>query len=120
MKIRSYLIALILSLFVPFTIFAGAISYSLAARERTASVDGLRSTVRALAIAFDRNIADVWNSLGVLATAELLRVGELAGFHRYATRVAERRHELRKLLQWIPTGGFCSIPTFRWLSRRRR
>jgi PAS domain S-box-containing protein len=98
LKIRSYLIALILSLFVPFTIFAGVIAHSLAERERAASVDGLRSTARALAIAVDRNVADIWNSLAVLATAELLRVGELKGFHRYAARVASSRPDLRKLL----------------------
>ena len=98
MKIRSYLVALILSLFVPFTIFAGAIAYTLAERERAASVDGLRSTARALAIAVDRNVADISNSLTVLAEAELLRIGELRGFHRYAGRVADSRPELRRLL----------------------
>jgi PAS domain S-box-containing protein len=97
-KIRFYLVALILSLFVPFTIFAGTIAYSLAERERSASVDGLQSTARALAIAVDRNIADIANGLTVLATAELLRIRELEGFHRYAGRVARARPELRRLL----------------------
>ncbi len=98
MSIRTYLLALVLSIFVPFTIFAGAIAHILAERERAASVDGLRSTARALAIAVDRNIADVSNSLKVLATAELLRIGELEGFHRYARRVVESRPELQRLV----------------------
>jgi hypothetical protein len=97
-KIRSYLIALILSLFVPFTIFAGAIAYTLAERERAASVDGLQSTARALAIAVDRNVADISNSLSVLATAELLHVRELEGLHRFANRVVHERPEIRRLL----------------------
>jgi PAS domain S-box-containing protein len=97
-KIRSYLIALILSLFVPFTIFAGAIAYTLAERERAASVDGVQSTARALAIAVDRNVADISNSLSVLATAELLHVRELEGLHRFANRVVHERPEIRRLL----------------------
>lgn len=104
MRIRTYLVALVLSIFVPFTIFAGAIAHMLAERERAASVDGLRSTARALAIAVDRNIADVSNSLKVLATAEVLRIGELEGFHRYARRVVDSRPELRRLIL-VEAGG---------------
>jgi PAS domain S-box-containing protein len=103
-KIRSYLVALVLSIFVPFTIFAGAIAYKLAEGERAASVDGLRSTARALAIAVDRNIADVSNSLKVLSSAELLRIGELEGFHRYARRIVTTRRELQRLVL-VDTGG---------------
>lgn len=98
MKIRTYLVALVLSIFVPFTIFAGAIAYKLAEGERAASVEGLRSTARALAIAVDRNVADVSNSLKVLAAAELLRIRELEGFHRYARRVVLSRPELQRLV----------------------
>jgi len=98
LRIRTYLVALVLSIFVPFAIFAGAIAHMLAERERAASVDGLRSTARALAIAVDRNIADVSNSLKVLANAELLRNGELEGFHRYARRVVDSRAELQHLV----------------------
>jgi len=98
LKIRTYLIALIGSIFVPFTIFAGTIAYQLAEDERAASVEGLRSTVRALALAIDRNMADVSNSLKVLATAELLQIGEFEGLHRFATRVVNERPELQRLV----------------------
>jgi signal transduction histidine kinase/CheY-like chemotaxis protein len=98
LKIRTYLIALVGSIFVPFTIFAGTIAYRLAQDERAASVEGLRSTVRALALAIDRNMADVSNSLKVLATAELLQIGEFEGLHRFATRVVNERPELQRLV----------------------
>ena len=98
MKIRSYLVALVGSIFVPFTIFAGVIAYKLAEDERTASIDGLRSTARALVLAIDRNIADVSNSLKVLATAELLQIEEFDGLYRFASRVVQDRPELRRLV----------------------
>jgi len=98
LKIRSYLVALVGSIFVPFTIFAGAMAYKLTEDERAASVNGLRSTTRALAVAIDRNVADFSNSLKVLATAELLQVGEFEGLHRFARRVVAERAELQRLL----------------------
>jgi signal transduction histidine kinase len=98
LKIRSYLVALVGSIFVPFTIFAGAVAYKLAESERAALVDGLQSTARALVLAIDRHIADVTNSLKVLATAELLQIGEFEGLHRFAGRVAQDRPELRRLI----------------------
>lgn len=104
MKIRSYLAAIILSVLVPFTIFAGTIAYKLADGERAVAVDGLRSTARALAIAIDRYMSDVSDSLDVLAAAELLRLGELEGFHRYATRIVRTRPELHRLVLAAPSG----------------
>ncbi len=105
MRIRSYLVALIVSIFVPFTIFAGVIAHRLLEDERNAYVDGLRSTARALAIAIDRNIADVSNSLKVLAAAELLRISAFEGFHRYADRVVRARPELDRLMLVRPDGS---------------
>jgi PAS domain S-box-containing protein len=98
MRIRTYLVALIVSIFVPFTIFGGIVAFKLLQNERNAYVDGLRATARALAIAIDRNMADVANSLKVLATAELLRIGAFEGFYRYAGRVVLARPDLYRLV----------------------
>ena len=61
----------------------------LLVRQQRASVErGLRETARALSVAVDEHVASAVASLEVLAASESLDTGDLAAFHRLASRVS--------------------------------
>jgi PAS domain S-box-containing protein len=84
--LRWHLIALILVALIPMALFAGAIALSLGREQRMSVERGLQTTVRALAIAVEREVAASIRALEVLATSDLLSRGDLATFHAQATR----------------------------------
>src|SRR6185369_4626432 len=84
--LRWYLIALILVALIPMVFFAGAIVLNLGREQRMSVERGLQTTVRALAIAVEREVAASIRALEVLATSELLIRGDLAAFHAQSTR----------------------------------
>jgi hypothetical protein len=87
--LRGYLFALIVVALLPMVLFAAVIVLNLG-REQRASVErGLQTTVRALAIAVEREIAASVRALEVLATSDLLSRGDLGAFHGQATRAVE-------------------------------
>ncbi len=73
---------------VPVLLFAAAIFFDLAEEQQVAAERGLRTSVRALATAVDREIAASVRGLEVLATSPLLTGGDLRAFHAQAVEAA--------------------------------
>src|SRR5512132_2071271 len=87
--LRYHLLALVLLALVPILIFAGTVVGNLG-REQRASVErGLQTTVRALAIAVEREVGASMRALEVLATSTALDRGDLRAFHELAKRAAQ-------------------------------
>jgi len=104
LPLRWHLLALILVALIPMVFFAGVIVLNLG-REQRASVErGLQTTVRALAIAVDREVAASIRALEVLATSDLLSRGDLAAFHAQATRAVEAQDVWYVLALTDPSG----------------
>ena len=89
LPLQWHLIALILVALIPMMLFAAAIVLNLGWEQRMSVERGQQTTVRALAIAVEREIAASIRALEVLATSDLLSRGDLAGFHARATRAVQ-------------------------------
>ncbi len=87
MKLRSYLIALVLVAVLPVLIFGGVMIILFFGEQEAAVEDGLLNTARALSHAVDHEVGAWMGSLKGLATSEHLEVGDLRRFHEQATRV---------------------------------
>jgi PAS domain S-box-containing protein len=110
--LRGYLFALIVVALLPMVLFAAVIVLNLG-REQRASVErGLQTTVRALAIAVEREIAASVRALEVLATSDLLSRGDLAAFHAQAIRAVEA-HDVWYVLALTDPGGQLLLNTTR-------
>ena len=82
LKVRSYLVILVLAALVPVVTFATIAVARLARLERHTAEQGMRETARALALALDREIASARATLLILVASAHLRTGDLAAFHR--------------------------------------
>jgi PAS domain S-box-containing protein len=99
-----HLIALILVALIPMVFFAGAIVLNLGREQRMSVERGLQTTVRALAIAVEREVAASIRALEVLATSDLLSRGDLAAFHAQATRAVDAQDVWYVLALTDPSG----------------
>ena len=102
--LRWHLIALILVALIPMVFFAGAIVLNLGREQRMSVERGLQTTVRALAIAVEREVAASIRALEVLATSDLLSRGDLAAFHAQATRAVDAQDVWYVLALTDPSG----------------
>ncbi len=102
--LRWYLIALILVALIPMVFFAGAIVLNLGREQRRSVERGLQTTVRALAIAVEREVAASIRALEVLATSDLLSRGDLVAFHAQATRAIDAQDVWYVLALTDPSG----------------
>lgn len=87
--LRYHLIALVVIALVPALIFAGMVVWSLGREQRQSVERGLQTTVRALAIAVEREIGASVTALEVLATSTALDRGDLGSFYEQAMRVLQ-------------------------------
>ena len=78
--LRSRLVLLALAAALPLGLFAVAMLLLFAHEESRLTERGMRETARALALAMDREIAEVRATLGVLALSRVLAAGDLASF----------------------------------------
>jgi PAS domain S-box-containing protein len=85
LKVRSYLVVLVLAALLPVGIFGAVAIVRLARLERAASEQALREMARALSLAVDRELAGTRSTLLFLATSPHLRSGDLVAFHRQAS-----------------------------------
>ncbi len=85
-RLRYHLIALVVIALVPALIFAGIVVGSLGREQRRSVERGLEATVRALAIAVEREIDASVEALEVLATSPALDRGDLGAFYEQALR----------------------------------
>jgi PAS domain S-box-containing protein len=102
--LRWHLIALILVALIPMVSFAGVIVLNLGREQRMSVERGLQTTVRALAVAVDREVAASIRALEVLATSDLLSRGELAAFHAQASRAVDAQDVWYVLALTDPSG----------------
>jgi PAS domain S-box-containing protein len=84
LKVRSYLVVLVLAALIPVVTFGAVAIVRLARLERAASEQAMREMARALALAVDRELAGTRSTLLFLATSPHLRSGDLVAFHRQA------------------------------------
>ena len=82
LRVRSYLVILVLVVLVPVVTFATIAVARLASHERAASEQGLRETARALSLAVDRELASARATLLLLVGSPHLRSGDLEAFSR--------------------------------------
>jgi PAS domain S-box-containing protein len=84
LKVRSYLVVLVLAALIPVVTFAAVAIVRLARLERATSEQGMRETARALSLAVDRELASARAALLFLVVSPHLRAGDLEAFHRHA------------------------------------
>jgi PAS domain S-box-containing protein len=84
LKVRSYLVVLVLAVLLPVVTFAAVAVTRLSRLERSTSEQGMRETARALALAIDRELAGARSALFFLVVSPHLRAGDLDAFHRQA------------------------------------
>src|ERR1041384_1331458 len=87
MKLRSYLLCLLVAGLLQLVLFTLITTMVLSARERAAVEQGLQDTARALAVAVDQDVDNAVAVLNTLATSEALDAGDLRRFYDQATRV---------------------------------
>jgi signal transduction histidine kinase len=84
MKVRIYLALMVTAILVPVIVFSAAALNMLLRAEREAALRGVRETVRATALAVDRDIDNAQTALRVLSQSRYLSTGEWDGFYKQA------------------------------------
>jgi PAS domain S-box-containing protein len=84
LKVRSYLVVLVLVALIPVVTFGAVAIVRLAQLERATSEQAMREMARALSLAVDRELAGARSTLLFLAVSPHLRSGDLVAFHRQA------------------------------------
>ena len=80
--LRSQLIMLVLTTSLPLVLFSVFLLLQFVREERRTTERGMRETVRALALAMDREVSEVHTALGTLALSRPLAAGDLAAFYQ--------------------------------------
>jgi PAS domain S-box-containing protein len=84
---------------LPLGLFAAVLLFLFAHEARYTAERGMRDTVRALALAMDREVAEVRAALGVLALSHALAAGDYAGFYE----------ECLEVLQLLPSEAWLTL-----------
>ncbi|MES2536517.1 MAG: ATP-binding protein [Pseudomonadota bacterium] len=84
MKIRSYLVMMVIAILVPVIVFSAISLNTLLMSERTAALRGLHETARATALIVDRELGSAEASLRALAMSPHLTSGDMRGFYALA------------------------------------
>jgi hypothetical protein len=87
MKLRSYLIALVVVAVLPVVIFAGVMTFFAYQDQRGDFERGMLDTARTLSLAVDRDLEASIRALRALASSEHLDSGNLRQFYEQARRV---------------------------------
>lgn len=87
--ISSYLLALVLSSMLPLLVFAGLVVVQHADSVRAATREQMTTTVRAMALAVDRDVADAQSILAVLRESPDYATGDGPGFYRDCSALAK-------------------------------
>ena len=89
MRLRSYLVSLVLVVMVPLLAFAVATTVWTAKTYRDVAEADLQNTTRALSLAVEKEVEAVRAVLGSLAASPALDNADLATFYRHAQAVGE-------------------------------
>jgi signal transduction histidine kinase/ActR/RegA family two-component response regulator len=87
MKLRTYLVLLVLGAVLPLLAFATIMVVFYERHEVAAVEDGLRDMARGVSVDVDRELASSTTTLFALAASEYLDAGDLAEFRRFCVRV---------------------------------
>jgi PAS domain S-box-containing protein len=87
--LRSRLVMLVLAALLPLVLFSISMILLFVHLERRTTERGMRDTARALALAMDREVAEVRAALGVLALSRPLAAGDLESFYRQCLEVVQ-------------------------------
>ena len=87
--IRSYLFALVVLAILPLLLFTGLVVAQQAKAVQTATRDQMTTTVRALALAIDSDVANAQAFLTVMASAPALSAGDVAAFRAQCAAFAD-------------------------------
>src|SRR5215475_6918330 len=98
LKLRTYLIVLVLAALLPVLIFTFEMFRQKARLQHEAVERGMRDTVRALSLAVDREIGAVRAILETLAESPSLDTGNLRSFYELCRRALTNRKESRLIL----------------------
>jgi two-component system cell cycle sensor histidine kinase/response regulator CckA len=104
MRLRSYLLTLILGILLPVLVFSAVMLVLFHRQTRAATEKGLLETVRALSVAVDRELSASISVLQALATADPLRTGDLTAFHGIATAVLVSQPAWEGIVLYDPSG----------------
>jgi PAS domain S-box-containing protein len=110
--LRHLLLALVLLALVPVLIFTGTVVWSLGREQRQSVERGLQTTVRALAVAVEREIGATVSALEVVAASTALDRGDLRTFYEHARRAIET-HEEWYVVALTDTTGQLLLSTLR-------
>jgi PAS domain S-box-containing protein len=91
LRVRSYLVVLVLAVLIPVVTFATIAVARLASHERATAEQGMRETARALSLAVDRELATARATLLLLVSSPHLRSGDLDAFSRQCIDALSRR-----------------------------
>jgi PAS domain S-box-containing protein len=92
MKLRSYLIALVVAALLPPVIFASVMIVALGREQREKLESTLVDEARALSLTIDHELEASIRSLQVLATSEELESGNLKRLYQEAAKVVKTQH----------------------------
>jgi PAS domain S-box-containing protein len=84
---------------LPLVLFAAFLILLFAHEARRTTERGMRDTARALALAMDREVAEVRAALGVLTLSRPFAAGDLAGFYR----------QCLEALSWLPPNAWLTL-----------
>jgi Cache domain len=104
MKLRSHLIALVVTALVPVLLFAGAVVTIQSGSIYERAENRLRDTARSLSQATDRELLASIRTLEALATSPHLDSGDIENFHEQAKRVLKTYQGWETILLVTPSG----------------
>lgn len=85
MRLRAYLILLVIAALIPVIIFSGISLAKLQEAQRTVALNSIKETARATALTVDRELNGIRSALRVLATSDALLADDLEKFYRKAS-----------------------------------
>jgi signal transduction histidine kinase/ActR/RegA family two-component response regulator len=91
MRLRAYLVLLVVGALLPIVVFAGWLVVVVARQQKDAVESGLRDAARTLRVAVDADLLARLATLEALAASEPLASGDLPAFSRLAARVLAAR-----------------------------
>ncbi len=104
MRLRSYLLTLILGILLPVLIFSAVMLVLFNRQTRAATEKGLVETARALSVAVDRELTASISVLRALATAGSLASGDLKAFDRRMRAVLAGQPGWENIRLYDPSG----------------
>ncbi|MGH7316445.1 MAG: sensor histidine kinase, partial [Candidatus Rokuibacteriota bacterium] len=112
LSLRAYLVLLVVLCLAPMVVFSVWLTLTIVRGQRAAVRDGMRDTVRALAITVDRDLQDYVHTLQAIAASRSLDVPDLTAAQEEMRRVVGTQREWLAITLYTPDGR-CVLDTAR-------